>query len=214
MPSLRRAHPEARGAAAARRAARCGAARPDRARGAGRFAQQFPDGCRPIGWPSSMAFAEDALEDSTGSRASPPSGRRASTASPPGLPRPSASGAASVTRIVAEVDGAIVLAGAAGAVHAEGARRPHRHRQRRRLVITDYKTGDARRPDEPRASRASRRSCRWRPPSPRPAASPASRHARSRAALHLARPAASRRVEERSLERDDLAGARGRHARA
>ena len=74
-------------------------------------------------------------------RASPPSGCRGWSALLHWFADTEPSGAASVTRIFAEIDGSLVLPAPGAAVHAHGARRPDRHLTGAKLVITDYKTG-------------------------------------------------------------------------
>ena len=89
---LRRAHPGARGAAgcsAASPTRRCAARSCTRRSAALRSASRIS--CRTTSAPSSMAFARGGAGGATPARrASPPSGRRALTASPSGSPRPSA----------------------------------------------------------------------------------------------------------------------------
>ena len=96
------------------------------------------------------------------------------------------------------------------AVHADGARRPHR-RQGRGLVITDYKTGSAQRCSRQRAG--ARRSCRSKPPSHSVTAGfPASRHARVEALRYIRASGGEPPGEERSVRGDDIAATGRRSA--
>ena len=181
---LRRAHPASWRRCPSWAAAGRGAARPDRARGARPLCAALPAAsCRRRRGASSGDRPGRCWRGSPASRASPRSGRRASRASPSGSPTPSRP-PRGVRQIAGRGGGRHGAAGAGGALHAHGARRPHRHGRRR---PRHHRLQDRRNLKQLAAapSRARRRSCRWRRPSPRPAGSRHCRRARRVAALHL-----------------------------